>query len=143
MPSPVDTAHAIIAAVTPLLAAPFILMGVPNFPAGVVEQNAPQAFIYGWALQFAFAAGPYLLWRTLHPAAPPRLGGNPLTLVLVNAGAIVIWASIVLEPVRPLLHGTAYVLWGAALACLVCQVCGLLREGQAAPRPTPATPPAQ
>lgn len=133
--------------ITPLMAAPFILMGAPNFPAAVVEQNAPQALIYGWALQFGFAVGPYVLRRLLQPAAPAALGGSAVTLVLVNAGAVAIWVSIVAEPVRAVLHGTAYVLWAAALACLVCQVCGLVRgagepAGNAA-SPMPATPPAR
>ncbi len=34
----------------PVMVAPLILLGVPGFPGAGIEQSAPQALIYGWAL---------------------------------------------------------------------------------------------
>ncbi|MBK8030952.1 MAG: hypothetical protein IPK17_15995 [Chloroflexi bacterium] len=47
------TAYAWILA--PVMVAPLIILGVPGFPGAGIEQNAPQALIYGWVLQFGSA----------------------------------------------------------------------------------------
>ena len=65
--------------------------------------------------QFLYAVMPYFAarWLLRDPAA--RLGGNWLSLVTVNLGSALIWASIFLAGVRGPLHAAAYVLLGVSL----------------------------
>jgi hypothetical protein len=99
----------------PVMLAPLIILDVANVPGVDIEATAPQALIYGWMGQFLFAVTPYFAarWLLRDPAA--RLGGNWLSLVTVNLGAALIWASIFLAGVRGPLHAAAYILLGIAL----------------------------
>lgn len=99
----------------PVMMAPLIILKVANVPGVDIEATAPQALIYGWMLQFLYAVTPYFAarWLLRDPAA--RLGGNWLSLVTVNLGSVLIWASIFLAGVRGPLHATAYVLLGVSL----------------------------
>ena len=99
----------------PVLVAPLILLGVSSIPGADIEATAPQALIYGWMLQFLYAAAPYFMARWLLRDARARLGGNWLSLVAVNLGSALIWASIFLIDLRSPLHGVAYVLLGVSL----------------------------
>lgn len=104
----------------PVLVAPFILLGVPGVPGASIEANAPQALIYGWVLQFGYALVPYLFGRLFTPDAPPKLGGNWLSLTAVHLGGVFLWASIFAEPpARGILHGTAYLLWLVSMLPIV------------------------
>ena len=93
---------------SPVLVAPLILLGVPGFPGAGIEATAPQALIYGWVLQFAFALLPYFLRRFLAGEETPRLGGSWLSVFTVNVGGVLIWASIFLTEQHATLHGLAY-----------------------------------
>ncbi|MCA9915156.1 MAG: hypothetical protein KC496_17495, partial [Anaerolineae bacterium] len=75
----------------PVLIAPLIILGVPGFPGAGIEQNAPQALIYGWVLQFGFAMIPLLLRRVLTPESPSKLGGNWFSLISVHLGGVLLW----------------------------------------------------
>jgi cytochrome c oxidase cbb3-type subunit I len=99
----------------PVMMAPLIILKVANVPGVDIEATAPQALIYGWMLQFLYAVTPYFAarWLLRDPAA--RLGGNWLSLVTVNLGSALIWASIFLADVRGPLHATAYALLGVSL----------------------------
>ena len=99
----------------PVMMAPLIILDVASVPGVDIEATAPQALIYGWMLQFLYAVTPYFAarWLLRDPAA--RLGGNWLSLVTVNLGSVLIWASIFLAGVRGPLHATAYVLLGVSL----------------------------
>ena len=99
----------------PVMMAPLIILDVASVPGVDIEATAPQALIYGWMLQFLYAVTPYFAarWLLRDPAA--RLGGNWLSLVTVNLGGALIWASIFLASVRGPLHATAYVLLGVPL----------------------------
>lgn len=99
----------------PVLVAPLILLGVSSIPGADIEATAPQALIYGWMLQFLYAAAPYFMARWLLHDAQARLGGNWLSLVAVNLGSALVWASIFLIDLRSPLHGVAYVLLGVSL----------------------------
>lgn len=103
----------------PVLVAPLILLGVPGIPGGDVEATAPQALIYGWVLQFLFAVVPYFAARWLLHAPDARLGGNWLSLLAVNSGSALIWASIFVTGLRNELQGAAYVLLALALIAAV------------------------
>ncbi|MBX3052229.1 MAG: hypothetical protein KF753_12175 [Caldilineaceae bacterium] len=92
----------------PVLVAPLIILGVPGFPGAGIEATAPQALIYGWVLQFAFALLPYFVRRFLAGEESPRLGGNWLSLLAVNVGSGLIWASIFLTEQQATLHGLGY-----------------------------------
>ena len=65
--------------VAPVLVAPLIILKVPGFPGAGIEQNAPQALIYGWGLQFAYALLPYIFPRFFLPNEPAKLGGTWFT----------------------------------------------------------------
>ncbi len=103
------TAYAWI--VAPILVAPLILLGVRGFPGAGIEQNVPQALIYGWALQFGFAMLPYLFRRVLWGPEHAKLGGSWFSLITVHLGATMLWASIFIRPYQTTFHGAAYVLW--------------------------------
>ncbi len=92
----------------PVLVAPLILLGVPGFPGAGIEATAPQALIYGWVLQFAFALLPYFMRRFLAGEDSPRLGGSWLSLLAVNVGSGLIWASIFLTEQQAMLSGLGY-----------------------------------
>jgi hypothetical protein len=101
--------------IAPVAVAPFVLLGIPGVSGVGIEQNVPQALIYGWALQVGYAFIPYFYRQVFLPEKPARLGGSWLSLVLVNLGCILLWLSIFIEPAASLLHGTAYVLWALSM----------------------------
>ncbi len=95
----------------PVLVAPLILLGVPGFAAAGIEQTAPLALIYGWVLQFGYAVVPYLFQRLFVPGRPAEFGGSWVSLILVNLGAAVLWASIFAGENQVPLQGIAYAIW--------------------------------
>lgn len=99
----------------PVLVAPLILLGVPGFPGAGIEATAPQALIYGWVLQFAFALLPYFMRRFLAGEESPRLGGSWLSLLAVNVGSGLIWAGIFLTEQQAALSGFGYGLFVLAM----------------------------
>jgi hypothetical protein len=114
----------------PVLVAPLIILKVPGFPGAGIEQNAPQALIYGWVLQFGYALLPYILTRGLLPAErPARLGGSWLSLATVHFGGVCLWASIFLKDFQGLLHGTAYAFWLVSLVPMLVQLWPTFRAG--------------
>ena len=100
-----------------------------------VEQSAPQALIYGWGLLVGYAVIPHLLARLLPGSAPIRQDGSWLSLVTVHAGALLLWAGIVVEPYRAPLHGAAYLAWMVSLLPILTQVWQSVRAGLAQPEP--------
>jgi hypothetical protein len=61
--------------IAPVLVAPLIILQVPGFPGAGIERNAPQALVYGWALQFAYGFIPLLLRPWLKQGSEVELGG--------------------------------------------------------------------
>ncbi|MFZ2359929.1 MAG: hypothetical protein WA040_11355 [Anaerolineae bacterium] len=124
----------------PVMMAPLIILKVANVPGADIEATAPQALIYGWMGQLLFAVVPYFAARWLLRDPQARLGGNWLSLVTVNMGAVLIWASIFLAGVRGPLHAAAYILLGVALAAAawetgVITLSALRRAEQGAAQP--------
>lgn len=117
--------------VAPVLVAPLIILKVPGFPGAGIEQNAPQALIYGWVLQFAYALLPYLFTRFFLPNEPAKLGGTWFTLFTVHMGGVFLWASIFITDYHAVLHGTAYALWAASLIPIVLDLWRIARAGWA------------
>ncbi|MBK7199017.1 hypothetical protein [Candidatus Amarolinea dominans] len=115
--------------IAPVLVAPLIILKVPGFPGAGIEQNAPQALIYGWVLQFAYALLPYLFTRFFLPNEPAKLGGNWFTLLTVHLGGVFLWASIFITDSYTVLHGTAYALWAASLIPIVFDLWRIARKG--------------
>ncbi len=103
----------------PVLVAPLIMLGVSGIPGADIEATAPQALIYGWMLQFLYAVIPYFAARWLLRHEEARLGGNWLSLLTVNMGSLLIWASIFLVDIRSPLHAVGYVLLGISLMAAV------------------------
>ncbi len=99
----------------PVAMAPFVMLKVGGVAAAPVEATAPQALIYGWALQFAFAFIPYYVARFWLGEERPRLGGTWLSVVAINLGSAFIWLSIFIEPTRDALQGAGYALYAAAI----------------------------
>lgn len=104
---------------------------MPGFPGAGIEQNAPQALIYGWVLQFGYAFMPYFFSRMFLPQQPAKLGGSWFSLIMTNLGGLFLWASIFLSDYQGVLHGTAYVLWTASLVPVVLALWRIVREGLA------------
>lgn len=115
--------------IAPVLVAPLIILKVPGFPGAGIEQNAPQALIYGWVLQFAYALLPYLFTRFFLPNEPAKLGGSWFTLLTVHLGGVFLWASIFITDSYTVLHGTAYALWAASLIPIVFDLWRIARKG--------------
>ena len=115
----------------PVLVAPLILLGVPGFPGAGIEQNAPQALIYGWVLQFGYAIVPFLFRRAFLPKEPAKLGGSTFSLVTVNLGGAFLWASIFVTSYTGILHGTAYALWTLSALPITAEIWGIVRDGLA------------
>lgn len=113
----------------PIMVAPMILLKVPGFPGAGIEANAPQALIYGWALQFGFAILPYLFGRVFGDEDSAQLGGTMFSVIAVNAGSIFLWASIFMLDIQNILHGMAYLLWGASLLAVLLQTWRTTRSG--------------
>lgn len=125
----VITAHVWILA--PVLVAPLILLKVPGFPGAGIEQNAPQALIYGWVLQFGYAVIPYLFSRVFTPDQPARLGGSWFGLATVHLGGLLLWVSIFVTPYQGLLHGAAYLAWALSMLPMVLEIWRIARAGLA------------
>lgn len=115
----------------PVLIAPLIVFKVSGFPGAGIEQNAPQALIYGWVLHFGFALIPYLLQRSFLSDEQARLGGNWLSLSTVHLGGVFLWASIFMEAYQAPLQGIAYAFWVVAAVPVALDVWRILRAGLA------------
>lgn len=114
-----------------MLVAPLIILGVPGFPGAGIEQNAPQALIYGWVLQFSYAFIPYFFYRIFLPQKPARLGGSWLSLATVHLGGFFLWASIFLNDYQGVLQGIAYLSWTISFIPIALLLWQILREGLA------------
>jgi hypothetical protein len=121
------TAYAWILA--PVLIAPLIILQVPGFPGAGIEQNAPQALIYGWVLQFGYAIIPLLFRRTFLPDTPPKLGGNWFSLIAVHLGGISLWAGVFLDEYQSTLHGIAYGLWFVSMLPAAYELWQIVHSG--------------
>ncbi len=107
----------------PISMAPFVILGVPGISGSGVEASAPQALIYGWVLQFGFALVPYFFRRAIQPnQEDSQLGGTWFSLWTVNLGGAFLWASIFIESIQGLLHGTAYLLWALSFLPIAKQI---------------------
>jgi len=114
--------------IAPVLVAPLILLDVPGFPGAGIEQNAPQALIYGWVLQFGLALIPYGFARWLRPGRVAALGGSWLSLAALHTGSVLLWVSIFVKDYQGVLRGGAYLAWVVALLPLVAQLLRLVHE---------------
>ncbi len=116
----------------PLSMAPFVIFGIESLlPAKLLEATTPQALIYGWLLQFGYAIVPYFFSRFFLDEESAELGGTWLSFWLVNLGAIFLWASILIQPIRGLLHGTAYMLWVVSFIPVAIDLWGKTKTGMA------------
>ncbi len=116
----------------PLSMAPFVIFGIESvLPAKLLEATTPQALIYGWLLQFGYAIVPYFFHRFFFDEETAELGGSWLSFWLVNVGAVFLWASILIQPVRGLLHGGAYMLWVASFIPVGIDLWKMVQKGMA------------
>lgn len=112
----------------PVLTAPFVLLKIPGFVGGDIEATAPQALIYGWVLQFSYALIPLLVQRYLLNENGATFGGTWLSVMAVNIGSLLVWLSIFVVPLRPPLHGTAYLFYLVSLAPLAWRLGGMVQR---------------
>jgi hypothetical protein len=122
-------AYAWVAA--PATMAPAIIFNLSGFPINAVETIAPPMMIYGWLLQFGYGLFPYLFSRTFLPEKPARLGGNLLTLIGVNLGAVLILASAFLEPYAATLNAAAFLVWVVSMVPIALELWRIVRAGLA------------
>ncbi|MEI2609495.1 MAG: hypothetical protein V9G20_12780 [Candidatus Promineifilaceae bacterium] len=115
----------------PVLVAPLIILGVPGFPGAGIEQNAPQALIYGWVLQFGYAFIPFFFYRLFLPQEQARLGGNWFSLIAVHLGGFFLWAGIFLLDYQGVLHGTAYLFWTLSFVPIALMLWRIVHAGLA------------
>ena len=115
--------------IMPVLMAPFVLFAVAGLPGSDIEAIAPQALIYGWVLQFGIALLPYFFAQVLKPNRQPELGGTWFSLIVVNLGGVLMWASIFIESSRGMLSGIAYLFWVIALTPVVLQLWRIVHQG--------------
>jgi hypothetical protein len=115
----------------PIVVAPPIVLGLLSADAASIEQTVPQALIYGWAVQFGYALLPYVLARALRPDQPARLGGSWLSLLGVHLGALLLWASVFIEPYQALLFGSAYLCLAFSLLAILTQSWRLVQQARA------------
>jgi hypothetical protein len=113
----------------PVLVAPLIILSVPGFPGVGIEQNAPQALIYGWVFQFGYALLPFFFCRFFLPDEPAKLGGSWFSLLTVNLGGLFLWASIFITEYQGFLHGTAYALWAVSIVPIAVDLWRIVRAG--------------
>jgi hypothetical protein len=122
-------AYAWVAA--PAVLAPAIIFGIPGFPINAVETIAPPMMIYGWLLQFGYGLFPYLFSRTFLPEQPARLGGNAISLIGINLGAVLILASAFLEPYAAILNAVAFLVWTVSIVPIALELWKTVRAGLA------------
>jgi hypothetical protein len=115
----------------PVMVAPLVLFEVPGIPGAVIEQNAPQALIYGWVLQFSYAIVPYLFGRVFLGVESANLGGSWFSLATVHLGGLFLWLSIFISPAQATLHGIAYALWSASMVPFLTQLWKIMRQSPA------------
>jgi hypothetical protein len=115
----------------PVLVAPLIIAKVPGFPGAGIEQNAPQALVYGWMLHFGYAIPPYFFTRIFLLDQQARLGGNWFSLIATHVGGFVFWSSIFLLDYQGLLQGVAYALWVVAPLPILLDIWRIVRRGLA------------
>ena len=113
----------------PILVAPLIILQVPGFPGAGIEQNAPQALIYGWVLQFGYAIIPLLFRRIFLPDTLPKLGGSWFSLIAVHLGGIFLWTGIFLHEYQAALDGMAYGLWFVSMLPIAYELWQIVRAG--------------
>lgn len=106
----------------PILVAPLVLFDVAGIPAARVEQNAPEALIYGWVLQFSYALLPYVLRRVVSKEENVALGGSWFSLLSVHVGGLLLWSSIFFVAQEGTLQGLAYGLWALSALPIIWQV---------------------
>lgn len=111
----------------PVLIAPLTLAKLLDGPA--IEATAPQALIYGWALQFAIALIPYTVRRYFLREEKPGLGGSWLSLAAAAVGSVLVWASIFAGPIQGMLYGIGFVLYMLGIGSLLAELVGAARDG--------------
>lgn len=111
----------------PVLIAPLILTHI--IAGGPVEATAPQPLIYGWIFQFSIALIPYIARRFFLKEESPKLGGSWLSLAGIALGGVFIWVSIFVVPIRGVLYGIGFAIYGLAMIPPVRELFEIARDG--------------
>lgn len=114
--------------ILPVLFAPLVILDAGGLASQGIEQNAPQALIYGWVLQFGFAIVPFVFRRISQPDGEARLGGNWFSFVFINLGSLVFWSSIFMPDMLMTLQGVTYALWTLAMLPIAWELWEILRD---------------
>lgn len=89
-----NLAHVLLAYVwlfVPAIAAPAALFLTGELPAGVLERTAISSLVTGWVLQLALGALPSFVGAG--PVGSTSLRGSWFSVVLLNAGVLVVWIA--------------------------------------------------
>ncbi|MGE5140576.1 MAG: hypothetical protein ACM3JD_14005, partial [Rudaea sp.] len=76
----------------------------------LASQGGP-LLIYGWLMQFGLAILPYLFGRALAPQKAAAFGGNTISLVAANLGAVLYLAGLLIPGFGTILQGVAFLSW--------------------------------
>ncbi len=112
----------------PVLVAPLIVFGVLSLPDTGIERIVPQALIYSWLLQLAYALAPYLFRRFFLSEQEATLGGNWLSLITVHLGGIFLWASVFIISYQAQLNGIAYAWWTIATVPIALELWRIVQK---------------
>jgi len=93
----------------PVFISPLVLLKIPGIPGRIIEQRAPEALIFGWAL-------PILIFILLNRKQQQESRGSPISLIMLHLGALSIWIGIFSTD---LLYGIGYLFFAISLVPVV------------------------
>jgi hypothetical protein len=99
----------------PVVISPLVLLGVSWVPSITVEARAPEALIFGWAIQIILLVLVYFRKPQVNIAAL-----DTIVFALFNLGALLLWVSIFSSD---FFYGLAYLFWSVAI--LIVAIKGL------------------
>jgi hypothetical protein len=67
--------------------------------------------------------------RIFTPDEEAQLGGTWLSFITINLGAVFVWASIFIEPMRVTLSGIGYLLWAISILPIAATLWHTVQKG--------------
>lgn len=77
----------------------------------------------------SFSIVPYLSQRALFPKQKARLGGNMISLIMVNLGGLFLWISIFASGATQIFNALAYASWAIAATSIGIELWQIVKKG--------------